>query len=448
MDLFFILIACFSLLCAVTAVLQVRQIGWAVWLWFFSGWVTGELAVWLIGLQMIFVALWVVLVGTDTWGFSLGLSCFLAAWGLLGWALKDGFDAGAAFQRALSTALGADFLSHIPETRRIKLTQQIHSQQWLWPFRFRRPGVRYVRNVAYSTSGKRGLLDIYTPVTQGERRPILLHVHGGAWMMGHKSDQGQPLLHRMVEMGWVGVSINYRLAPRDAYPAQIIDVKKAIAWVKTHIEEYGGDPDFIVVTGGSAGGHLSLLAGLTPGYADWQAGFEGVDTAVQGVLAMYPVVDFTNRHGIRQQARMDGFISRKIIQQTPEAAPHVFEDGSPISWIHRDGVAAAAPPFCIVQGTHDSLVWVEEVRRFVAEFAPLTSVPLVYAELPRAQHAFEIFHSPRTSHFLNAASTWLEWVRAQHAEKTLVSENECETGSEEGQRESQSDDALIQRPTA
>jgi acetyl esterase/lipase len=111
-------------------------------------------------------------------------------------------------------------------------------------------------------------------------------------------------------------------------------------------------------------------------------------------------------------------------------------------------VAAAAPPFCIVQGTHDSLVWVEEVRRFVAEFAPLTSVPLVYAELPRAQHAFEIFHSPRTSHFLNAASTWLEWVRAQHAEKTLVSENECETGSAEGQRESQSDDALIQRPTA
>ena len=86
----------------------------------------------------------------------------------------------------------------------------------------------------------------------------------------------------------------------------------------------------------------------------------------------------------------------------------MFEDGSPTSWIHREGVAEAAPPFCIVQGTHDSLVWVEEVRRFVAELAPLTSVPLVYAELPRAQHAFEIFHSPRTSHFLNAASMWLE----------------------------------------
>jgi acetyl esterase/lipase len=104
----------------------------------------------------------------------------------------------------------------------------------------------------------------------------------------------------------------------------------------------------------------------------------------------------------------------------------VFEDGSPTSWIHREGVAESAPPFCIVQGTHDSLVWVEEVRRFVAELAPLTSVPLVYAELPRAQHAFEIFHSPRTSHFLNAASIWLEWVRAQHAEQLVASASRSE----------------------
>ena len=129
-----------------------------------------------------------------------------------------------------------------------------------------------------------------------------------------------------------------------------------------------------------------------------------MDTAVKGDLAMYPYVDLTNRHGIRQQARMDGFISRKIIQQTREAAPEVFEDGSPISWIHREGVAESAPPFFIVQRTQQSQEWVEEVRRFVAEFAPLTSVPLVYAELPRAQHAFEIFHSPAPAIFKRSVS--------------------------------------------
>jgi len=414
MDHLFVVVACLSLFFAVSAVLQVRRIGWAVWLWFLCGWLTGELAIWCIGLQATFVALWVVLIGTDSPGFAWGLSAFLGTWGLLAWVLRDGFDAGVAFSRALRVALGPHFLTDIPEARRARLEHQIFSREWLWPFRFRRPGVRYVRNLSYSTTGKRGRLDVYLPVTKSERRPVLLQVHGGAWMMGHKSEQAQPLLHRMVEMGWVGVSINYRLAPKNAYPAQIIDVKKAIAWVKANIAEYGGDPDFVVITGGSAGGHLSLLAGLSPGHADWQAGFEGADTAVQGVLALYPVVDFTNRHGIRQQDRMDGFISRRIIQQTREAVPTVFEDGSPISWIHRTGVAKGAPPFCIVQGTHDSLVWVEEVRRFVAEFSPLTTAPLVYAELPRAQHAFEIFHSPRTSHYLNAAASWLEWVRAQH----------------------------------
>ncbi len=414
MDHLFVVVACLSLFFAVSAVLQVRRIGWAVWLWFLCGWLTGELAIWCIGLQATFVALWVVLIGTDSPGFAWGLSAFLGTWGLLAWVLRDGFDAGVAFSRALRVALGPHFLTDIPEARRARLEHQIFSREWLWPFRFRRPGVRYVRNLSYSTTGKRGRLDVYLPVTKSERRPVLLQVHGGAWMMGHKSEQAQPLLHRMVEMGWVGVSINYRLAPKNAYPAQIIDVKKAISWVKANIAEYGGDPDFVVITGGSAGGHLSLLAGLSPGHADWQAGFEGADTAVQGVLALYPVVDFTNRHGIRQQDRMDGFISRRIIQQTREAVPTVFEDGSPISWIHRTGVAKGAPPFCIVQGTHDSLVWVEEVRRFVAEFSPLTTTPLVYAELPRAQHAFEIFHSPRTSHYLNAAASWLEWVRAQH----------------------------------
>ena len=94
-------------------------------------------------------------------------------------------------------------------------------------------------------------------------------------------------------------------------------------------------------------------------------------------------------------------------------------------------MSPSQPPVFIVQGTHDSLVWVEEVRRFVAEFAPQTSVPLVYAELPRAQHAFEIFHSPRTSHFLNAASAWLEWVRAQHAEKSVAPDNSPELSTQE-----------------
>ena len=69
----------------------------------------------------------------------VGLSLLIAAWVLLALALRDGFDAGAAFSRALRSALGADFMTQLPAARRIRLEQQIHSREWLWPFRFRRP---------------------------------------------------------------------------------------------------------------------------------------------------------------------------------------------------------------------------------------------------------------------------------------------------------------------
>ena len=59
-------------------------------------------------------------------------------------------------------------------------------------------------------------------------------------------------------------------------------MKKAIAWVKEHIEEYGGDPSYVVITGGSAGGHLAALAALTPNDPEYQPGFEGADTRVAG----------------------------------------------------------------------------------------------------------------------------------------------------------------------
>ena len=414
MDTLFVVVAFFCLFTAITAVTKVRTIGWAVWLWFFSGWMTGELAAWCLLVQGAFVALWVLFAGTDGAGFGWGLSAFLATWALLLMLLREGFDTGHVFQRALRTALGTHFIDLIPAERRARLTQQIHSSEWLRPFRFKRPAVRYARDIAYGDAGRRNWLDVYMPATAGENRPVLMHVHGGAWMVGNKTEQGQPLLHRMVESGWVGVSINYRLAPRDAFPAQIHDVKKALAWVKAHIAEYGGDPGFIVVTGGSAGGHLSLLTGLSGNYGPWQQGFEAVNTSVQGVLALYPAVDFTNRHGIRQQNRMDGFIAKRIIQKSREEAPELFEDGSPIGWIHREGVAESAPPICVVQGTHDSLVWVEEARQFVAELSPMARHSVTYAELPFAQHAFEIFHSPRTAHYLNAAAMWLEWVWARH----------------------------------
>ena len=93
---------------------------------------------------------------------------------------------------------------------------------------------------------------------------MLIQVPGGAWSVGYKRVQAYTLMSRMVQLGWICVSIDYSKSPRATFPAHLLDVKRAIAWVRENIADYGGDPDFIAITGGSAGAHLASLAALTP----------------------------------------------------------------------------------------------------------------------------------------------------------------------------------------
>ena len=124
--------------------------------------------------------------------------------------------------------------------------------------------------------------------------PVLLHIPGGAWSINDKRGQGYSLMRALVERGWICVSINYRRSPHHPWPAHLLDVKQAIGWVKKNIAEYGGDPQFLAVTGGSAGGHLSALAALTANDPLLQPGFEDVDTAVAAAVPMYGVFDLTD----------------------------------------------------------------------------------------------------------------------------------------------------------
>ena len=132
-------------------------------------------------------------------------------------------------------------------------------------------------DVAYGPYRADNHLDIWRrpDLSAHGRAPVLIHVPGGCWTITNKLGQGYPLMCRLVELGWVCVSINYRGSPGNAWPAHIIDVKGAIAWVRDNIADYGGDPDFIAMAGGSAGAHLSSLAALTPNDPRWQPGFEG-----------------------------------------------------------------------------------------------------------------------------------------------------------------------------
>lgn len=405
-------LAVFSALCTYAAIVQARRLYWLVPVYFLAAWLAGELAMlhlfWQVGLTVLLTFMGVM----ENELALTGLGIFALSWIGLLYLHCQSMDTPHHLYPTLRRALGADYLGDIPPERRQLFSAGIRSSEWLRPFNFKREGVRQHTHIAYGDAGVRNLLDVYQPEEPREGGfPVLLQVHGGAWMIGEKEQQGKPLMYHMAERGWICVAINYRLSPRAAFPAHIIDVKKAIAWIRKNIAEYGGNPDYIAITGGSAGGHLSSLAALTPNREEWQPGFEDVDTTVQAAVPFYGVYDFRDRYNIREEMSMATVIADKVMQCTEEEDPELWDNGSPLSHVHED-----APPMYVIQGTHDTLVWVEEAQTFVSAMEAASKQPVAYAELPGAQHAFEIFHSVRTDHTVRAVAQFLEWTHAKWVE--------------------------------
>jgi acetyl esterase/lipase len=376
---------------------------------FFAGWLTTELPIHHLAWQMAATALFVSAGALHGWAGWAGLVIAGGSWMSLWRMFRAAGGAGDVVERALVEALGPAYADHIEASLRAQLETPQRLAQLLMPFSMRHPAVERITGLAYGPYGRRNQLDIYRPRQRGVGRPVLVQVHGGAWVIGDKSQQGLPLMTHMASLGWVCVAINYRLSPRATFPDHIIDVKRAIAWVKANIAEYGGDPEFVVITGGSAGGHLSALAALTPNDPEYQPGFEDADTTVQACVPFYGVYDFTNRKGVGRRD-MRGFLGRLVLKRRFSEARELFERASPMSRVNE-----GAPPFLIIHGTHDTLVPVEEARLFVELLRGASMQPVAYAELPGAQHAFEVFASARTGHVIRGVARFLAYVHATHA---------------------------------
>ena len=246
---------------------------------------------------------------------------------------------------------------------------------------------RAERNLPYGELGARNSLDVWhrADLPPDGRAPVLFQVHGGAWVTGSKEGQAEPLMGHLAERGWVCVAPNYRLSPRSSWPDHIVDVKRALAWTKANIAGHGGDPEFVVATGGSAGGHLSSLAALTPGLAEWQPGFEDADTSVVAAVPLYGVYDFTNRHGTSRDD-MTPFLETRVFKSTVAEDRTRWEQASPLSHVGPD-----APPFFVLHGTNDTLVPVEQARTFSDELRKSSNNPVVYAELPEPSTRSTVF---------------------------------------------------------
>ena len=360
---------------------------------FIVGFLIGEVPiqtiVWQVAATVVF-AVFGAFDGWAGWAGWLGLALSVISWaGLVGLAVS-GRRAGHVVAAALAQVRHDDF--PVPTgavtagwDRSWKVSRAI-------PLKGRSVGV--TKNIDYWGDGdRRHRLDIYhARGTALQGAPVMVYIHGGAWVMGEKREQGKPMMYELVTRGWVCVAINYRLSPRATWPAHIVDAKKAMAWVKGHIGEYGGDPSFVAVSGGSAGGHLCALLALTAGDPQFQPGFEGDDTSVDACVPFYGVMDMTgtDEGAARYGSGLLDLLEKRVMKTSASENPEIFRAASPTYRVH-----AAAPPFFVLHGQNDTLVPVSVARTFVAALGAVSQAPVAYAELPLAQHAFDVLASLR-----------------------------------------------------
>lgn len=380
---------------------------------FFASWLTGELVAhhlfWQVAATLAFVGLG----GADEWPGWIALGLCAASWAGLVRLMRESNQAEGVVEAALEDALGPGYREGIRPELAGDLDEGFSPRQLLAPLPVRDGRVERIRNVVYREVGGRKLrLDVYRGRAPGARRPALLQIHGGGWMVGSKDEQGLPLMVRLAAHGWTCFSAQYRLSPRATFPDHIADVKAAIRWIRAHAEEYGADPDFLVITGGSAGGHLSALAALTPGDAALQPGFEGEDTRVEACVPFYGVYDFTDRKGFWRRSLLRHMLERHIMKRRLADDREAYERASPMSQVNPD-----APPFFVVHGTRDTLVPIDDARTFVAMLREASRQPVGYAEIPGAQHAFEVFPSVRTGAAIRGVERFLAWVYSRYLER-------------------------------
>lgn len=142
-----------------------------------------------------------------------------------------------------------------------------------------------------TTAGTKGFADVYVPNNGQAQNPTILWIHGGGFSGGDKADN-IGLVQPVVKMGFVVVSVNYRLSGTAKFPAQIEDTKTAIRWIRAKASTYRVYPDKVAVWGSSAGGDIALLAGLTSGDTTWDTSeWTGQSSAVAAVQDDYGPVD-------------------------------------------------------------------------------------------------------------------------------------------------------------
>jgi acetyl esterase/lipase len=231
-------------------------------------------------------------------------------------------------------------------------------------------------NVTYCSPGGVNLqMDLYLPTDTNVPSPIVVYVHGGAWVSGNKSEQWVAAIYPLLNAEGIGLaSINYRLAPQYKFPAQIQDVSCSVRFLRANAVRYNINPSEIGAFGDSAGGQLALLLGLTHGAMQWggDGQWSGYSSNVQAIVDWFGPTDLTAHNDFAWEVNT-------AIAQTFGSSSSQLKAASPINY-----VTASAPPTLVEHGLNDSIVSINQSTELVQRLSPTSN----FVEIDNAGHSW------------------------------------------------------------
>jgi acetyl esterase/lipase len=262
---------------------------------------------------------------------------------------------------------------------------------------------RKMFDLSYASLSPAQKLDIYWPAEGNGPFPVILAIHGGAFMGGDKRDiQLTPMLEGL-KRGYAVVSINYRMSGEAIFPALVQDVRAAIRWIRANAEHFLFDPHKIAAWGGSAGGYLSLMAGVAAGVAELDdplLGNPGQPDHIQAVVSWFPPTDFLK---MDEQLAESGFLmpiefahsganspESLILGQKITEIPELVRSANPETYI-RPGL----PPIFIQHGKMDDTVPYQQSLNFAKKLAFVAPQGITHEILPNARHGDPAFETPQ-----------------------------------------------------
>jgi len=352
-----------------------------------TGWLIGDLLPqWILlnaGILLFFSFL-------DIFSHPIGWAGFfvhLTGWCALILRLWVIFNSPQQLDKKMEQQLGNDWNNTASSFRSPESIQEINWHSWFNPnIILSDPRIEILSDREYYQENNLKLtLDVYRPRSSKKCLPGLLQIHGGGWISGSKR-QAALLMTRMAAQGWVCFSVVHRFSPEIVFPEHLIDIKRALHWIKKNACEYGVDQKFVTVTGGSAGGHLASLMALTQNQKIFQPGFEKADTSIKGCVSLYGVYEFNEAFSNETVYPAKAKLLKIVCGGTPDTKPDIYKQITPANWISTEN-----PPFLLVQGDTDALISNNEAKKFFRGLKKKNTQHCAILNLPLVEHAFDIF---------------------------------------------------------